>query len=102
MSIDVHAHYLPSILIDRFDSQRSRFPGVELLRDDKGVRWRFPGTEPTRPVAPKLSDLNGREFAVLGLLAIAVLWMGLHPAPFTEIMHVSVGELLKHLAASKL
>ena len=39
---------------------------------------------------------------VLGTLAIAVLWMGLYPAPFTEIMHVSVGELLKHLAASKL
>jgi NADH-quinone oxidoreductase subunit M len=49
-----------------------------------------------------LSDANSRELLVLGLLAIAVLWLGLHPAPFTEIMHASVNELLKHVAASKL
>ncbi len=50
----------------------------------------------------ELSDANARELLVLGLLAIAVLWLGLHPAPFTEIMHASVNELLKHLAVSKL
>ncbi len=50
----------------------------------------------------ELSDANTRELLVLGLLAIAVLWLGLHPAPFTEIMHASVNELLKHLAVSKL
>ncbi len=50
----------------------------------------------------ELSDANARELVVLGLLAIAVLWLGVHPAPFTEIMHASVSELLKHLAASKL
>jgi NADH-quinone oxidoreductase subunit M len=50
----------------------------------------------------ELSDANTRELLVLGLLAIAVLWLGLHPAPFTEIMHASVNELLKHLAMSKL
>jgi NADH-quinone oxidoreductase subunit M len=50
----------------------------------------------------ELTDANARELVVLGLLAIAVLWLGLHPAPFTEIMHVSVSELLKHLAVSKL
>jgi len=49
-----------------------------------------------------LSDANARELLVLGLLAVAVLWLGVHPAPFTEIMHASVNELLKHLAASKL
>jgi NADH-quinone oxidoreductase subunit M len=49
-----------------------------------------------------LTDINGREFLVLGLLAFAVLWMGLHPAPFTEIMHTSVNELLRHVAESKL
>jgi NADH-quinone oxidoreductase subunit M len=31
-----------------------------------------------------------------------VLWLGVHPAPFTEIMHASVNDLLKHVAASKL
>ena len=49
-----------------------------------------------------LSDINGREFLMLALLAAAVLWMGLHPKPFTDVMQVSVVELLKHVAVSKL
>ena len=49
-----------------------------------------------------LKDIGAREFLVLALLAIAVLGMGLYPLPFTEVMHASVNELLKHLAASKL
>lgn len=59
MIIDVHAHYLPKLLIERFDP--AAFPGVKLLRDDKGTRFQFPGTEPTRPVAPKLMDLGDRK-----------------------------------------
>jgi len=50
----------------------------------------------------KLADINAREFFMLGLLAVAVLWMGLYPKPFTDVMHVSVTELLKHVAQSKL
>jgi NADH-quinone oxidoreductase subunit M len=49
-----------------------------------------------------LEDLNGREIAVLGSLAAAVLFMGVYPLPFTEVMHASVSELLRHVAASKL
>ena len=49
-----------------------------------------------------LKDINGREYLFLALLAIAVLGMGIFPAPFTEIMHVSVSDLLKHVAVSKL
>jgi NADH-quinone oxidoreductase subunit M len=49
-----------------------------------------------------LSDINGREFLMLAILAIAVLWMGLYPKPFTDVMHVSVVELLKHVALSKI
>ena len=49
-----------------------------------------------------LKDANARELLVLALLAAAVLWLGVHPAPFTEIMHASVSQLLTHLAASKL
>ena len=49
-----------------------------------------------------LSDINAREFLMLGILAAAVLWMGLYPRPFTNVMDVSVGELLKHVAVSKL
>ncbi|MBI5909322.1 MAG: NADH-quinone oxidoreductase subunit M [Betaproteobacteria bacterium] len=50
----------------------------------------------------KLQDIGAREFLVLSLLALAVLGMGLYPLPVTEVMHASVNELLKHLAASKL
>jgi NADH-quinone oxidoreductase subunit M len=50
----------------------------------------------------KLQDINGREILMLGLLAAAVLAMGLYPKPFTDVMNVSVAELLKHVAASKL
>ena len=50
----------------------------------------------------ELKDLNRREFFMLGLLAAAVLAMGLYPKPFSDSMHVSVTELLKHVALSKL
>ena len=49
-----------------------------------------------------LKDVNAREFLMLGLLAIAVLWMGVYPKPFTDVMDVSVAQLLKHVATSKL
>ena len=49
-----------------------------------------------------LQDLNGREFLMLALLAAAVLWMGLYPKPFTDVMNVSVTELLQHVARAKL
>ena len=49
-----------------------------------------------------LQDINSREFLMLTLLAIAVLWMGIHPKPFTDVMDSSVAELLKHVAQSKL
>jgi len=49
-----------------------------------------------------LTDINGREFLMLSILAIAVLWMGLYPKPFTDVMNVSVDALLKHVAAPKL
>ena len=50
----------------------------------------------------ELQDLNAREFMMLAVLAVAVLAMGLYPKPFTDVMHVSVTELLQHVAQSKL
>ncbi|WP_038208674.1 NADH-quinone oxidoreductase subunit M [Xenophilus azovorans] len=50
----------------------------------------------------ELTDINGREFLMLTLLALAVLWMGLDPKPFTDVMDASVADLLKHVAQSKL
>ncbi len=49
-----------------------------------------------------LSDINAREFVMLGLLAVAVLYMGVNPKPFTDVMDASVAELLRHVAVSKL
>jgi len=50
----------------------------------------------------ELTDINSREFLVLGLLAVAVLAMGIYPKPFTDIMNVSVADFLRHVATSKL
>ncbi|OZI79401.1 NADH-quinone oxidoreductase subunit M [Bordetella genomosp. 2] len=49
-----------------------------------------------------LTDINAREFLILGVMAIAVLYMGIHPKPFTDVMHASVEALLQHVAVSKL
>jgi NADH-quinone oxidoreductase subunit M len=50
----------------------------------------------------QLQDLNKREFLMLGVLAIAVIAMGVYPAPFTDAMQTSVADLLKHVSVSKL
>ena len=49
-----------------------------------------------------LTDINAREFLMLAVLAVAVLWMGVYPKPFTDVMQVSVTELLRHVAITKL
>ncbi len=49
-----------------------------------------------------MSDLNAREFLILGVMAVAVLYMGIYPKPFTDVMHVSVEALLQHVSVSKL
>jgi len=50
----------------------------------------------------ELTDANGRELLILGLLAVAVLAMGLYPFPFTSTIDASVNELIQHVAQSKL
>jgi len=49
-----------------------------------------------------LTDINRREFTMLSLLAVAVLWMGVYPKPFTDVMHASVTQLIQHVGQSKL
>jgi NADH-quinone oxidoreductase subunit M len=49
-----------------------------------------------------LTDINRREFTMLALLAAAVLWMGVYPKPFTDVMHKSVNQLITHVGQSKL
>jgi NADH-quinone oxidoreductase subunit M len=50
----------------------------------------------------ELSDLNRREFWLLGVVALAVLAMGVWPRPFIDVMHTSVADLLTVVARSKL
>jgi NADH-quinone oxidoreductase subunit M len=50
----------------------------------------------------EMTDVNKREFLVLALLALAVLGMGLYPQAFVEKMHLSVNDLIAHVAQSKL
>ena len=50
----------------------------------------------------ELTDINAREFVMLALLAVAVLYMGINPKPFTDVMDSSVSALLQHVARSKL
>ncbi|MGA7594434.1 MAG: NADH-quinone oxidoreductase subunit M [Gallionella sp.] len=50
----------------------------------------------------KLADITLREKSIFTILVIAVLGMGLYPLPFSEILHVSVNDLLVHAARSKL
>ena len=54
------------------------------------------------PEVRALQDLNKREFFMLSLLAIAVIAMGLYPAPFTDAMQNSVADLLKHVSSAPL
>ncbi len=49
-----------------------------------------------------LTDINRREFIILGSLAIAVLALGLYPAPLLEVMHASIDNLVNHITQSKL
>lgn len=54
------------------------------------------------PGVEGLTDITSREIIVLTILAIAVLWLGVYPLPLTELMHVTVDDLLIHFAQGKL
>lgn len=60
MIIDVHAHFVPKVLIERFEDEKQRFPNVSITREG-GVRFAFNGGEATRPMSPKLADLDDRR-----------------------------------------
>ncbi|WP_029462581.1 NADH-quinone oxidoreductase subunit M [Serpentinimonas barnesii] len=49
-----------------------------------------------------LFDINAREYFILAVLALAVLFMGVYPKPFTDVMMPAVTELLLHISVSKL
>jgi NADH-quinone oxidoreductase subunit M len=50
----------------------------------------------------ELTDVNGREFLVLGILAVAVLLLGIWPAPLLDVMRPTVENLVQLITTSKL
>jgi len=54
------------------------------------------------PEVSKLNDINSREFGILAVLAVAVLWMGVYPQPVIEVMHVSIANLLEQALTTKI
>jgi NADH-quinone oxidoreductase subunit M len=49
-----------------------------------------------------LKDINAREMIILSILALMVLYMGIYPKPFSDVMHASVNALLQHVELGKL
>jgi NADH-quinone oxidoreductase subunit M len=60
----------------------------------------------TKESLKKILDLSPREIAVFAPLVFLVLWMGIYPTPFLDVMHVSVdhlmGQVEKGLAAAQM
>ncbi len=50
----------------------------------------------------ELKDINYREFIILAALAVAVIALGVWPAPITDLMQSTVQHLVQQIAASKL
>jgi len=49
-----------------------------------------------------LKDIGSREFFMLAVLAVAVVALGIWPAPLVEVMEQTLGNLLIHISQSKL
>jgi len=56
----------------------------------------------TNDKVAKLNDINKREFFFLAVLAVAVLFFGIYPAPLVEVMDASVTNLVKQISVSKI
>ncbi len=50
----------------------------------------------------ELHDINGREFLILGVLALAVLLLGVWPEPLLKVMEPSIQHLVSQAAATKI
>ncbi|MBT5624309.1 MAG: NADH-quinone oxidoreductase subunit M [Proteobacteria bacterium] len=56
----------------------------------------------SNPDVEALKDLDCRELGVMGILALAVLLIGVWPSPLLEVMDQSIANLLAHLEITKL
>jgi NADH-quinone oxidoreductase subunit M len=58
--------------------------------------------EVANPHVAALTDLNRREYVVLGVLALSVLLLGLWPAPLVDMMSATLQQLVEQMGQSKL
>ena len=58
--------------------------------------------EVKNPAVKEMKDINCREFAILSILAAAVLGMGLWPNPIIEVIHQAANDLMVQVAQSKI
>ena len=112
MVIDIHSHIVPQTLFDRFADAADTFPSVRMepIVDSKGkdgFRFQFPGSIPTRPVIPELSDLDTRKTAMdaEGVdHALLSLWTdlegyelaGYEGAAWSRFINACIGDALKN------
>ena len=54
------------------------------------------------PEVKNMKDINAREFAILAVLAVAVLGMGVLPEPFIAVIHQAADNLMAQIAQSKI
>ena len=55
----------------------------------------------TKEDLKKILDLSPREVAVFAPLVLAVFWMGIYPAPFLDVMHASVSNLIAQVEVAR-
>ena len=61
MIIDTHAHFVPQSMLDAIVAGKEKFASVEVLKEGEAFRLAFMGGAPTRPVMPRLRELETRE-----------------------------------------
>lgn len=59
--IDIHAHYTPELMAERYDARLERATGIRIERTPKGIALTFPGDRMPRTVASSLTDLSARR-----------------------------------------
>lgn len=61
MIVDTHAHVVPKAMLETLRAERRLFPSVKVTAEGEATRLAFAGSAPTRPVAPRLSDMAQRK-----------------------------------------
>lgn len=86
-----------SILIAAFAIPGAILAAAYMFRFLQRVAWG--GTD--NPDHNGIKDIGVREVAILTPLLVFVFWIGLSPAPFLDVMHVSVENLIEQVSVAR-